>query len=116
MIQLECVLNEKLQKPETVPQGVWGQMKFYSIRDLQTTQKAIWEDLAKDGEVVITSQGKPSALLLAIGDGELDNTLKAVRQAKASMAFHSMRTKAAAREYLDEEEIGAEIAAARLGE
>ena len=56
-------------------------MKFYSIRDLQTTQKAIWEDLAKDGEVVITSQGKPSALLLAIGDGELDNTLKAVGQA-----------------------------------
>ena len=86
-------------------------MNFYSVRDLRTTQKAIWEKLEQDGEVVITNNGKPSALLFDIGDGDLEETLKAVRQAKAMMAFNSM--KAAAKGYLSEEEIEAEIAAAR---
>ena len=85
-------------------------MNFYSVRDLRTTQKAIWEKLEQDGEVVITNNGKPSALLFDIGDGDLEETLKAVRQAKA------MRGKAAAKGYLSEEEIEAEIAAARQEE
>ena len=88
-------------------------MNFYSVRDLRTTQKAIWENLEKDGEVVITNNGKPSALLVDIGDGDLEDTLKAVRQARAMMAFNSMRTKAAEKGYLSDEEIEAEIAAAR---
>lgn len=67
-------------------------------------------------EVVITNNGKPSALLFDIGDGDLEETLKAVRQAKAMMAFNSMRGKAAAKGYLSEEEIEAEIAAARQEE
>lgn len=91
-------------------------MNFYSVRDLRTTQKAIWENLEKDGEVVITNNGKPSALLVDIGDGDLEDTLKAVRQARAMMAFNSMRTKAAEKGYLSDEEIEAEIAAARREE
>ena len=91
-------------------------MNFFSVRDLRTTQKAIWENLEKDGEVVITNNGKPSALLVDIGDGDLEDTLKAVRQARAMMAFNSMRTKAAEKGYLSDEEIEAEIAAARLEE
>ena len=58
-------------------------MNFYSVRDLRTTQKAIWETLEKDGEVVITNNGKPFALLVDIGDGNLEDTVKAVRQARA---------------------------------
>ena len=82
-------------------------MNFYSVRDLRTTQKAIWEKLEQDGEVVITNNGKPSALLFDIGDGDLEETLKAVRQAKAMMAFNSMRGKAAEKGYMSDEEIGA---------
>lgn len=88
-------------------------MNFYSVRDLRTTQKAIWENLEKDGEVVITNNGKPSALLFDISDGALEETLKAVRQAKAMLAFNSMREQAAARGYMTDEEIEAEIASAR---
>ena len=88
-------------------------MNFYSVRDLRTTQKAIWENLEKDGEVVITNNGKPSALLFDISDGDLEETLKAVRQAKAMLAFNSMREQAAARGYMADEEIEAEIASAR---
>ena len=91
-------------------------MNFYSVRDLRTTQKAIWENLEKDGEVVITNNGKPTALLFDIADGDLEETLKAIRQAKAMIAFNSMRSKAAAKGYMSEEEIEAEIAAARREE
>ena len=42
--------------------------------------------------------------------------MKAVRQVKAEIAFTSMRAKAATDGYLSDEEIEAEIAAARRGE
>lgn len=91
-------------------------MNFYTVRDLRTTPKSIWENLAADGEAVITNNGRPMALLLDIADGDFEETLRAVRQAKAAIAFNSMRSKAAAKGYMSEEEIEAEIDAARRGE
>ena len=91
-------------------------MNFYTVRDLRTTPKSIWENLAADGEVVITNNGKPTALLLDIADGSFEETLRAVRQAKAAIAFNSMRSRAAARGYMSDEEIEVEIAAARQEE
>lgn len=91
-------------------------MKFYTVRDLRTTPKSLWDNLVADGEVVITNNGRPTALLLDITDGSFEETLKAVRQAKAMIAFNSMREKAAANGYMSDEEIEAEIAAARRGE
>lgn len=91
-------------------------MNFYTVRDLRTTPKSIWENLSVDGEAVITNNGRPMALLLDIADGDFEETLRAVRQAKAAIAFNSMRSKAAAKGYMSEDEIEAEIAAARRGE
>lgn len=91
-------------------------MDFYTVRDLRNTPKSIWEKLSADGEVVITNNGKPSALLVDLADGGFEETVKAIRQAKAMIAFNSMRSKAAAAGYLTDEEIEAEIAAARRGE
>ena len=91
-------------------------MNFYSVRDLRTTPKSVWENLSADGEVVITNNGKPTALMLDITDGSFEETLKAVRQARAMIAFNSMRAKAAEQGYMSDEEIEAEISAARRGE
>ncbi len=88
-------------------------MYFYTVRDLRTTPKSMWDNLATDGEVVITNNGKPTAVLFDIADGSLEETIKAVRQAKAVIAFNSMRAKAAAQGFMTDEEIEAEIAAAR---
>jgi prevent-host-death family protein len=88
-------------------------MRFYTVRDLRTTPKSIWENLSADGEVVITNNGRPTALLLDIADGSFEETLKAVRQAKAMIAFNSMREKAAKQGYMTDDEIEAEIAASR---
>ena len=91
-------------------------MNFYTVRDLRTTLKSIWENLVADGEVVITNNGKPTAIMLDISGGNFEEMLKAIRQAKAMIAFNSMRSKAASKGYMGEEEIQAEIDAARRGE
>ncbi len=91
-------------------------MNFYTVRDLRTTPKVLWEDLSTDGEVVITNNGKPSAILFDIAGGDLEETLKAIRQAKAMIAFNSMRAKAAQKGYMSEEEIEEEIRKVRKGE
>lgn len=91
-------------------------MNFYSVRDLRTTPKSIWDNLSADGEVVITNNGKPTAIMIDISDGSFEETLRAVRQAKAMIAFNSMRTKAASKGFMSENDIEAEIEAARQGE
>ena len=91
-------------------------MDYYSVRDLRTESKSVWESLASGSEVVITNNGKPSALMIDIPEGCFDDTVQAVRQARAMIAFNNMRRKAATRGYMSEEKIETDIAAARNGE
>ncbi len=88
-------------------------MNFYTVRDLRTDSKAIWENLDKKGEAVITNHGKPTALLVNVDEDDFEITLRAIRQAKAMIAFNQMRMKAAKEGFMSDEEIEAEIAAAR---
>jgi len=88
-------------------------MNFYSVRDLRTTPKSIWDNLSDDGEVIITNNGKPTAILLDISNGSFEETLKAVRQAKAMIAFNSMKSKAVKKGFMSDEDIEKEIAAVR---
>ena len=88
-------------------------MDFFSVRDLRTSSKSIWESLAGDGEVVITTNGKPTALMLDISNKDLDEMLMAVKQAQAMIAVNNMRKKAASAGYMKDEDIEAEIKAAR---
>ena len=88
-------------------------MNFYTIQELQAAPDDLLQELARDGELVITRDGKSAALMLNLADGSFEETLNAVRQAKAQLAFASMRARAAARGFMSEEEIEAEIAAVR---
>lgn len=88
-------------------------MNFYSVRDLRTETKEIWKTLSEDGEVAVTNNGKPTALMFDVSNGNFEEILKAVRQAKAMIAFNSMRLKSAKNGFMTNEEIEAEIQAAR---
>jgi PHD/YefM family antitoxin component YafN of YafNO toxin-antitoxin module len=90
-------------------------MNFFTARDLRTIPKSIWRTLADSGEVVITNNGKPTALMLNISEDNFDETIRAVRQAKAMLAFNHLRGLAAARGFMPDEDIEAETAAARRG-
>ena len=44
-------------------------MNFYSVRELRSDSKAMWQNLAAGSEIVITNNGKPSALMIDIPEG-----------------------------------------------
>ena len=91
-------------------------MNFYTARDFRTSSKNIWRTLADSGEVVITNNGKPTALMLNIREDNFDQVIRAVRQAKAMLALNHLRDLSAGRGFMSDEDIEVEIAAARRGE
>jgi len=90
-------------------------MEFYSVRDLRTSPKMVWDTLGKKNEVIITNNGKPNALMIHITKDNYEETIQAIRQAQAMIAVNSMRDRAASAGFMSEGEINAEIIAAREG-
>ena len=88
-------------------------MDFISVRELRSA--AVWEALDAQRHMVVTSNCKPIAFLVATSPEIFDSTLEALQQAEALQALESIRQSAresgAAKLSLDE--IDAEIAAAR---
>ncbi|OHD68827.1 MAG: prevent-host-death protein [Spirochaetes bacterium RBG_16_49_21] len=70
-------------------------MKFISVRDIRTKPASIWSDLKKEHELVVTNNGKPIALLTPLSESNLEETLRAIRKARATEALSSMRRKSA---------------------
>jgi antitoxin (DNA-binding transcriptional repressor) of toxin-antitoxin stability system len=66
-------------------------MKFITVRDLRTTPAKIWKDLQEEQEMVITNNGKPIALLTPISDADIEDTVTAVRRARAAAALRKIR-------------------------
>jgi len=66
-------------------------MKFITVRDFRTSPAAIWKRLPKEQEMVITNNGKPIALLTPLSDETLEDTVSAVRRAKAINAVKKMQ-------------------------
>jgi antitoxin (DNA-binding transcriptional repressor) of toxin-antitoxin stability system len=66
-------------------------MQFISVRDFRTSSASIWKRLPEEREMVITNNGKPIALLTPLTDKNLEETLAAIRQAKAIQAVRKMQ-------------------------
>jgi antitoxin (DNA-binding transcriptional repressor) of toxin-antitoxin stability system len=90
-------------------------MKFITVRDIRTSPAEIWKQLPEEQEMVITNNGRPIALLTPLSDETLEETLSAVRRARAVNAVHQMRRLARERglDQMSDEDIQAEIDAAR---
>ncbi len=88
-------------------------MKFYSVRDLRTNTRELWQTLSDDEEVILTNNGKPSALILDLNEDNFEEMLTIVRSLKASLALSKMRKEAEQAGFLSDEEIEAEIQMAR---
>ena len=71
-------------------------MKFLSTRELRNRPGFVRE-LAQKEDLVLTVNGKPIAMLLGFEEGELEETVRAVRQARAQRALSRMRREAAKR-------------------
>ena len=90
-------------------------MDFISVRQLRTESAAVWEALAAAKDLVITSNGKPIAVLSATSAEELEASLAALRQARAQLAVTAMQQRAreTGTDRLTLDEVNAEIEAVR---
>jgi len=90
-------------------------MRFVSVRELRERSASIWKALVEEKDMVITSNGKPIALLSATSGESLEESLGAVRRARAQAAASAMQQAAqrAGSDRLSLDDINAEIGAAR---
>ena len=88
-------------------------MGYCSVRDLRNAKKEVWDNLEKEGELIVLNNGKPRALIFDVNNENIDMMIKAVRQAKAMISFNQMREKAQNSGFMSDEEINTEINEAR---
>jgi antitoxin (DNA-binding transcriptional repressor) of toxin-antitoxin stability system len=69
-------------------------MKFVSTRELRNRPGFVRE-LAQNEDLVLTTDGKPIAILLGIENEDLEETALMIRQAKAQRALSRIRRQAA---------------------
>ena len=65
-------------------------MRFVSIRELRIKPGEVWKSLEAEQDLVLTSDGKPFALLTDISEENLEETLTALRRARAQAAVARM--------------------------
>ena len=90
-------------------------MKFLSVRDLRGNSAQVWRDLPIEREMVVTSNGRPVAILSSVREDEVEESLAAIRQARAATAVARLQADSAARglDRLTPAEIQAEIETVR---
>lgn len=90
-------------------------MKFISVRDLRGKSAEIWRTLPREREVVLTSNGRPVAILSAVNESNLEESLSAIRQARAAEAVMSLQRRSVEQgtDGITMDEIDAEIKAVR---
>jgi antitoxin (DNA-binding transcriptional repressor) of toxin-antitoxin stability system len=72
-----------------------AKMKFLSVRDLRGKSAEIWKELPNEREMIITSNGRPIAILAAISESNLEESLAAFRQARAVEAVVTLQRRSA---------------------
>ncbi len=66
-------------------------MKFLSVRDLKSKSAEVWKDLPEQKDMVVTSNGRPVAILSSINENNLEEVLSAFRRARAMQAVTSVQ-------------------------
>jgi antitoxin (DNA-binding transcriptional repressor) of toxin-antitoxin stability system len=90
-------------------------MKFVSVRDLRGKSAEVWRELPEEREMIITNNGRPVAILAAINESNLEESLSAFRQARSVEAVAALQRRSADQgtDTITMEEIDAEIKAVR---
>jgi PHD/YefM family antitoxin component YafN of YafNO toxin-antitoxin module len=70
-------------------------MKYVSARELRNHPGMVWSKLEKE-DLVLTANGQPKGVLVGVDESRLDETVDAIRRARAIMAVSRIRRDAAA--------------------
>jgi antitoxin (DNA-binding transcriptional repressor) of toxin-antitoxin stability system len=92
-------------------------MRFVSVRELRSQSAEVWRRLAVESEMVVTSNGRPVAILSSVSAEGLDESLAALRRARAMAAVEALQTQSVStgKHRMSQAAIQAEIAAVRQG-
>jgi antitoxin (DNA-binding transcriptional repressor) of toxin-antitoxin stability system len=66
-------------------------MKTVTIRDFRTRPKQVRDALKQEREAVLTANGRPVALMIAVDAGTVDQTLETLRRARGLEAVRTLR-------------------------
>jgi prevent-host-death family protein len=90
-------------------------MEFVTIRDLRLKPGEVWDKLRQQREIILTSNGRPVAVIAGVGENDVEETVAALRRARAQAAVSRLRRAAAERgvDKLTAAEIESEIAQVR---
>ena len=90
-------------------------MKFISVRELRLKPGEIWKLARKEKDLVITSRGKPVALLTNIEGENLLEELEVLRRLRALKALDNIQSRSVSigTEKISDKEIEDEIKAVR---
>ena len=90
-------------------------MKFVSVRDFRIRPGDIWKQLKIDKDIIITSNGKPIAILNPVDAENLESSITVLRRARALLALESIQKESALKgiNKLTDEEIEEEIKSSR---
>lgn len=90
-------------------------MEFITVRDLRLRPAEVWDKLLQQQELVLTSNGRPMAVIADVRGDNVEETLAALRRARAQAAISRLRQAAAAAgcDSMSDADIEAEIAQAR---
>lgn len=90
-------------------------MRFISVRDLRGKSAEIWRKLSQEKLIVVTSNGRPIAVLSPVSEENLEESVATLRRAQAMAAVEAMQTQSVreGRSRISSEEIDEEISAVR---
>jgi antitoxin (DNA-binding transcriptional repressor) of toxin-antitoxin stability system len=90
-------------------------VRFVSVRDLRGKSAELWRDLPREGEMVVTSNGRPVAILAAVNEANVEESLAAFRRARAvdAVAALQLGSSSQGRDRITAQEIEHEIEAVR---
>jgi len=92
-----------------------GAMRFLSLRELRNETSKIKEFLSDDGKIVVTSNGKPTAFMIAVDESSFEEVLDDLRQVRGIRLMRELQRQATENGLSDMtlEDINNEIAKAR---
>jgi len=90
-------------------------MNFLSFRELRTSTAKINDMLTDNGKIVVTSNGKPTAVMIQVNESNFEETLSVLNQVKLTKAINNLRASAqrSGAAEMTLKEINAEIALSR---
>jgi prevent-host-death family protein len=90
-------------------------VEFVTIRDLRLKPAEVWDKLRRQQEIILTSNGRPVAVIAGVREDNVEETVVALRRARAQAAVSRLRRAAAESgvDRLSEAEVESEIAEVR---